>query len=54
MSNDPAETTVSTSPAPLRICIAGAGAIGGTLAVRLSAAGHQVSVLARVNGDKIK
>ncbi|MBV8624982.1 MAG: 2-dehydropantoate 2-reductase [Herbaspirillum sp.] len=36
------------SPAtPLRICIAGAGAIGGTLAVRLSAAGHQVSVLAR-------
>ncbi|MDR6585907.1 2-dehydropantoate 2-reductase [Herbaspirillum sp. BH-1] len=47
MSNDPADTPVSTSPAPLRICIAGAGAIGGTLAVRLSAAGHQVSVLAR-------
>jgi 2-dehydropantoate 2-reductase len=31
----------------MRICIAGAGAIGGTLAVRLQAAGHQVSVLAR-------
>ncbi|EJL92131.1 ketopantoate reductase [Herbaspirillum sp. CF444] len=31
----------------MRICIAGAGAIGGTLAVRFSAAGHQVSVLAR-------
>ncbi|WP_075257471.1 ketopantoate reductase family protein [Herbaspirillum camelliae] len=36
-----------SSSAPLRICIAGAGAIGGTLAVRLAAAGHQVSVLAR-------
>ena len=47
MSNDPADTPVSTFPAPRRICIAGAGAIGGTLAVRLSAAGHQVSVLAR-------
>jgi len=33
----------------MRICIAGAGAIGGTLAVRLGAAGHQVSVLARGN-----
>lgn len=32
---------------PLRICIAGAGAIGSTLAVRLSHAGHQVSMLAR-------
>lgn len=31
----------------MRICIAGAGAIGGTLAVRMHAAGHQVSVLAR-------
>lgn len=41
------ETSSSPVPAPLRICIAGAGAIGGTLAVRLSAAGHQVSVLAR-------
>lgn len=30
-----------------RIGIAGAGAIGGTLAARLSAAGHEVSVLAR-------
>lgn len=39
--------SAAASVAPLRICIAGAGAIGGTLAVRLSAAGHQVSVLAR-------
>lgn len=31
----------------MRICIAGAGAIGSTLAVRLCAAGHDVSVLAR-------
>ncbi|MDR6740775.1 MULTISPECIES: ketopantoate reductase family protein [Herbaspirillum] len=46
MSN--ATSPSAASPAgPLRICIAGAGAIGGTLAVRLSAAGHQVSVLAR-------
>ena len=46
MSN--ATSPSAASPAgPLRICIAGAGAIGGTLAVRLSAAGHQISVLAR-------
>jgi len=38
---------LNPNTAPLRICIAGAGAIGGTLAVRLAAAGHQVSVLAR-------
>ncbi len=38
-----------SNPDYLRICIAGAGAIGGTLAVRLQAAGHQVSVLARGN-----
>ncbi|WP_459617148.1 ketopantoate reductase family protein [Bordetella sp. 2513F-2] len=31
----------------LRICVAGAGAVGGTLAARLARAGHQVSVLAR-------
>jgi 2-dehydropantoate 2-reductase len=31
----------------LRICVAGAGAVGGTLAVRLAGAGHDVSVLAR-------
>jgi len=36
-----------TTADSMRICIAGAGAIGGTLAVRFSAAGHQVSVLAR-------
>ncbi|BEV14431.1 2-dehydropantoate 2-reductase [Herbaspirillum sp. DW155] len=44
--SQPASSTTS-AVAPLRICIAGAGAIGGTLAVRLTAAGHQVSVLAR-------
>lgn len=32
---------------PLRICIAGAGAIGGTLAVRMANAGHDVTMLAR-------
>jgi 2-dehydropantoate 2-reductase len=32
---------------PLRICVAGAGAIGGTIAARCAAAGHHVSVLAR-------
>jgi 2-dehydropantoate 2-reductase len=31
----------------LRICIFGAGAIGGTLAVRLALAGHEVGVVAR-------
>jgi 2-dehydropantoate 2-reductase len=31
----------------MRICIAGAGAIGGTLAARLAASGHTVSMLAR-------
>jgi 2-dehydropantoate 2-reductase len=34
-------------PTRARICIAGAGAIGCTLAARLAAAGHEVSVLAR-------
>ncbi len=32
-----------------KICVVGAGAIGGLLAVRLSAAGHDVSVIARGN-----
>ncbi len=32
---------------PARICVAGSGAIGGTLAVRLAMAGHDVSVIAR-------
>jgi 2-dehydropantoate 2-reductase len=32
---------------PMRVCIVGAGAIGGLLGVRLSLAGQQVSVLAR-------
>ena len=31
----------------MRICVVGAGAIGGLLAVRLAAAGHQVSVIVR-------
>ena len=31
----------------MRICVVGAGAIGGLLAARLSVAGHEVSVLAR-------
>ena len=32
---------------PRQICVAGCGAIGGVLAARLAAAGHEVSVLAR-------
>lgn len=36
----------------MRMAIAGAGAVGGMLAVRLSAAGHAVSVLAR--GDNVQ
>lgn len=36
---------------PMRICVVGAGAIGGLLAVRLSTAGHDVSVVAR--GDHL-
>ena len=32
---------------PVRICVVGAGAIGGMLAVRLSVAGHEVCVVAR-------
>ena len=31
----------------LKICVAGAGAIGGIIAARMSAAGHEVSVIAR-------
>jgi 2-dehydropantoate 2-reductase len=37
----------STTHYPRRICVAGCGAIGGVLAARLAAAGHEVSVLAR-------
>ncbi|MFB4394940.1 MULTISPECIES: ketopantoate reductase family protein [unclassified Pseudomonas] len=36
-----------TQPSPLRVCIAGAGAIGCTLAARLVASGQPVSLLAR-------
>src|SRR6201992_290790 len=32
---------------PVKICVAGSGAIGGTLAARLALAGHDVSVIAR-------
>jgi 2-dehydropantoate 2-reductase len=32
---------------PARICVAGSGAIGGTLAARLALAGHDVGVIAR-------
>ena len=32
---------------PVRICVAGSGAVGGTLAVRLATVGHNVSVIAR-------
>ena len=39
--------TTAPAPSPPRICIAGAGAIGGVLAARLAAAGHAVNVLAR-------
>ncbi len=35
------------NPSPLRIGIAGAGAIGCTLAARLAGHGHTVKVLAR-------
>jgi len=38
--------TPTTHPSR-RICVAGCGAIGGVLATRLAAAGHEVSVLAR-------
>jgi 2-dehydropantoate 2-reductase len=42
---------ISSLNSPARICVAGSGAIGGTLAVRLSASGHNVSVIAR--GDHL-
>ncbi|MEO8935498.1 MAG: 2-dehydropantoate 2-reductase N-terminal domain-containing protein, partial [Burkholderiaceae bacterium] len=31
----------------MKVCVVGAGAIGGVLAFRLAAAGHEVSVVAR-------
>ncbi len=45
-----------------RICVFGAGAIGGHLAAKLAAAGHEVSVVARganlaairANGDALR
>jgi 2-dehydropantoate 2-reductase len=47
------DTRVATGPSPVasltsaRICVAGSGAVGGTLAARLALAGHHVSVIAR-------
>lgn len=50
--SDPSRRTVEES---VRICIYGAGASGGHLAVRLAIAGHQVSVVARgANLDAIR
>ncbi len=40
-------TDPSPDPARPRLCIAGVGAIGTTLAARLAAAGHDVAVIAR-------
>ncbi|MBI5128967.1 MAG: 2-dehydropantoate 2-reductase [Rhodopseudomonas palustris] len=40
-------TGASVAPARLKLCVAGAGAIGTALAVRLAAGGHEVGVLAR-------
>lgn len=37
----------NTKPHPLRICVVGAGAVGGFLAAMLARAGHSVSVVAR-------
>ena len=31
----------------MKVCVVGAGAIGGYMAVRIAAAGHEVSVVAR-------
>ncbi len=42
---------IAWQTAPMRICVVGAGAIGGLLAARLSTAGHEVSVVAR--GDHL-
>jgi len=36
-----------SAPAPLKICVIGAGAIGGWIGVRLARAGHAVSFVAR-------
>ena len=36
----------------MRICVFGAGAVGGHLAAKLAAAGHEVSVVAR--GDNLE
>lgn len=42
---------IAWQTAPMRICVVGAGAIGGLLAARLSKTGHDVSVVAR--GDHL-
>lgn len=47
-ARSPAAITMSeTPPAPKRVCIVGAGAIGGLLGVRLSQRGHEVTFHAR-------
>src|SRR5438552_14752963 len=46
MLQSPARPPERGSPA-MRICIFGAGAVGGHFAARLAAAGHEVAVLAR-------
>ena len=42
-----ATPAVPAYPRPVRVCIVGAGAIGGLLATRLAVAGEEVSVFAR-------
>ncbi|HEY9522974.1 MAG TPA: 2-dehydropantoate 2-reductase N-terminal domain-containing protein, partial [Thermopolyspora sp.] len=41
------DTTGAAEAGKLRICIVGAGAIGGFLGTRLAATGHATSALAR-------
>lgn len=47
MSQDGSLVSKLAGHKPARICVAGSGAIGGTLAARLALAGHDVSVIAR-------
>jgi 2-dehydropantoate 2-reductase len=41
------EATIGKGETALKICVFGAGAIGGYLAVELASAGQEVSVIAR-------
>ncbi len=48
MSSSTSSSSPSTSPSsPLKICVIGAGAVGGFFGARLALAGHDVSVVAR-------